>query len=446
MTTAFDNTVDYMDQGSLLGLRALGRGPVIQYSWIYEHDLDLDALRRVQRNLTRTLLGRLVERSPLPFGRHRWVALQRADSIDVSPVECRRDQVWDWVDQRAQVPVDPEAGPPWHMGVQPVVGGGAAVSLVVSHTVADAGALIMSITAAVEGNLPDLGFPPPGSRTRTRALREDLRTTMRSVAQVPGAVAGAARIAREQSGDLSDSAKSSAPRLGKGANQPVIVPTVNVFVDYSEWDRVTKSLGGTSNAMLAGMAARIGKLLGRVDGRGQVMLSLPVSERTADDTRGNALSTITVMADPDRLVTDLSEVRADLKKALTELADTRDALFAPLPLTPYTPKVLLRRLEKLVLKVGQPIGCSNAGAMPGAVNRIDGTDAEYFAARLVEPGITAAVFGHMGGHLLLAAGNLAGKESFTVSSWVVGGTNTKAALRDVVEKALADFGMAAEIE
>lgn len=446
MTSAFDNIVDYMDQGSLLGLRALGRGPVIQYSWIYEHDVDLDALRRVQRNLAHTLLGRLVERSPLPFGRHRWVALQRADAIDVSPTECDRDHVWDWVDQRAQVPVDPEVGPPWHLGVQPLVGGGAAVSLVVSHTIADAGALIMSITAAVEGNLPDLGFPPPGSRPRWRALREDIRATARSVAQVPGAVAGAARVAREQSGDLSDSAKSSAPRARKGSDHPVTVPTVNVFVDYAEWDRVTKSLGGTSNAMLAGVAARIGKLLGRVDDRGRVMLSLPVSERTADDTRANALATISVTADPDHVVTDLTELRGDLKKALTELADTREALFAPLPLTPYTPKVLLRRLEKLVLKVGQPIGCSNAGLMPDAVNRIDGTDAEYFSARLVEPGITASVFGHMGGHLLLAAGNLAGTESFTVSSWVVDGSNTKAALRAVVEKALADFGMQAEVE
>jgi len=446
MTKAIDNIVDYMDQGSLLGLRALGRGPVIQYTWIYEHELDLDALRRVQRNLAHTLLGRLVERSPLPFGRHRWVALQHADSIDISPTECRRNQVWDWVDQRAQVPVDPETGPPWHLGVQPLLDGGAAVSLVVSHTVADAGALILSITAAVEGDMPDLGFPPPKSRTLSRALREDIGVTMRAVAQAPAAAAGAARIAREQSDDLSESAKSSTPALTKGSRRPVIVPTVNVFVDYDEWDRVTKTLGGTSNAMLAGVAARIGKLLGRVDDKGRVMLSLPVSERTADDTRGNALSTITVMADPDRVVTDLSEVRGDLKKALTELADTRDAMFAPLPLTPYIPKVMLRRLEKLVLKVGQPIGCSNAGLMPGAVNRIDGTDAEYFAARLVEPGVTAAVFAHMGGHLLLAAGNLAGKESFTVSSWVVGGINTKEALREVVEKAMADFGMQATIE
>ena len=446
VTTAIDNTIDYLDQGSLLGLRALGRGPVIQYTWIYEHELDWDALRRFQRNLAHTLLGRLIERSPLPFGRHHWVALPEADAVDVSAAECRRDQVWDWADRRAQVPVDPETGPPWHLGVQPLLGGGAAVSLVVSHSIADAGALIMSITAAVEGDLPQLQYQPPSARTLPQALRQDARTTMRSLRQVPAAVAGAVKTMRAQSGELSESAKASAPSISKGFDRPVCVPTVNMFVDHGEWERVAQSLGGTSNAMLAGIALRIGKSLGRVDHRGQAMLSLPVSERVVGDTRANALATISVTADPDVAVTDLAPVRAGLKTALIELADNRDALFAPLPLTPYIPKVALRRLEKAILKVGQPVGCSNAGKMPSAVNRIDGTDAEYFSARLVEPGITAGVFAQMGGHLLLASGNLAGTQSTTVSSWVVGGTNTKAVLAETVEKALADYGMTAIVE
>jgi diacylglycerol O-acyltransferase / wax synthase len=441
-----DTTLAYMDQASLMGLRALGRGPVIQYVWIYNNDVDLDALRRVQRNLAHTLLGRLIERSPLPFGRHRWVAVERADAIDVSPAERRRDQVWEWADERAQVPVDPEAGPPWHLGVQPFVEGGAGVSLVVSHTVADAGALILSLTAAIEGTLPDMQLPKAGARRLPQALREDVRTTMRAVTEVPGAVAGAARAAREQSGDLADSAKSSVPSLAPGSNRPVTVPTVYVAVDLEQWKQKAKELGGTTNVMLAGLAARIGKHLGRLDDDGRAMLSMPVSERHADDTRANALLTITVLADPDKVLTDLSEVRAEIKEQLTDLAATRDALLAPIPLTPYVPKILVRRLEKLVLKVGPVIGCSNTGDMPPAVNRIGGSEADGFAARLVEPGITAATLAHMGGHLMLPVGNIGGKAAITVSSWVVGGENTRAALRPIVERALADFELDGVVE
>src|SRR3954469_6536330 len=61
-----DSTLAYIDQGSFLGLRALGRGPLAQYAWIYERQVDLDGLRRFHHNLGRGLLGRRIERSPLP--------------------------------------------------------------------------------------------------------------------------------------------------------------------------------------------------------------------------------------------------------------------------------------------------------------------------------------------------------------------------------------------
>ncbi|MGB4744035.1 MAG: hypothetical protein WBH39_00060, partial [Candidatus Microthrix parvicella] len=70
-----DDRIDLMDQGSFLGLRALGHQPVFLATWTYDRPVDLDALRRVNQNLCNTLAGRLVERSPLPGGRHRWVAV-----------------------------------------------------------------------------------------------------------------------------------------------------------------------------------------------------------------------------------------------------------------------------------------------------------------------------------------------------------------------------------
>ena len=105
MTYPADNTLAYMDQGSYLGLRALRRGPVIQYVWIYERGVDMDGLRRFHRNLADGLLGRLVERSSLPFGRHHWVSSGEPGGIDVSAAERRRDEVWDFVNERADVPV-----------------------------------------------------------------------------------------------------------------------------------------------------------------------------------------------------------------------------------------------------------------------------------------------------------------------------------------------------
>jgi diacylglycerol O-acyltransferase / wax synthase len=441
-----DNTLAYMDQGSYLALRALGRGPVIQYVWIYERGVDLDGLRRFHRNLANGLLGRLVERSSIPFGRHHWVPSGEPATIDISATERRRDEVWEFVNERAAVPVDPEQGPPWHIGVQPLLEGGAVVTLVVSHTVADAGALIESITHAVNGTGRDLNYPAPRSRSRRAALRQDARTTVAALREVPAAVVGAARIARQQAGDLSESAKAASVSAVRHPQLTVNIPTVSVRIDQADWEARAKALGGSSNALLAGIAARVGAIVGRVDEDGKAMLSLPVSERVAGDTRANALNTITVMADAETATGDLSEIRRDTKAALTELAVTRELLLAPLPLAPYTPKFLLRRLEKMVLKIGKPIGSSNSGNLPEEVNRPDGTPADVFVAHSPEPGLTEGDLERMGGRMLLAAGNVAGAVCLSVASWEPGAPNTKEALMQSVKEAFYDFDLTAVME
>lgn len=440
-----DNTIAYIDQASFVGLRALGRGPVIQFTWIYDHGVDIDGLRRFSRNLDRTLLGRRLERSPLPFGRHRWIAAPATGAIEVLATDRSRASIWEWVGERADIPVDPETGPAWHLAVQPLTGGGDAVSLAVSHTVSDAGGIIISIVDAVDGTARDLGYPPPCSRTVPRALREDLGASWATLRQVPSAVMGAARIAREQKNDLTDSAKA-APPAHPHVVDAVAVPTLAVKVDLGEFDKAATALGGTRNVLFAAVAARLGQIIGRVDDAGQAMLSFPVSERCEGDTTGNALNTITLLADPAAVLHDLSALRGEMKRALVTMAENRDALMAPLPLTPFVPQFLVRRLEKMVLKVGGPIGCSNLGELPDAVNRPDGTHADYFDARLVEPGVTATDFAGRGGLLWLAVAFLHGRMSLNIRSFTVDGPNSVAALSDAVVTAFAEFGLSASVE
>ncbi|MCX2933400.1 hypothetical protein ORI20_24310 [Mycobacterium sp. CVI_P3] len=447
MSTPTDNTLAYMDQGSFLGLRALGRGPVIQYIWIYDDGVDLEGLRRFQRNLQHTLVARLIERSPLPFGRHRWVSYAGPSDLDVAVAQRRRDEVWDWVDERSFVAIDPEFGPPWHLGVQPLIGGGAAVSLAVSHTTGDAVAGTLAIVDAVNGTRRDYGFPPPGTRTRGQALRQDIAVTARSALKVPAAIGGGLRVAREQQDDVSTSVRSSSPASSSAARtQRLVVPRVYGYVDGQEWDERAKALGGTRNVLFAGFCARLGYRLGRLDGNGRIVLSVPVSERTAGDTRANPLNSVTVLADPSRVIENLAELRVGLKQALVELGQNGNALLAPLAMIPFTPKLVVRRLENLVLKVGKPVGCTNIGELPPEANRPDGTDADFFGTRGGEAGVTAATLERLGGHLLVSAASLRGKVWFSVASWEPGRANDTTALTEVVRAALGDFGFEASLE
>jgi hypothetical protein len=226
----------------------------------------------------------------------------------------------------------------------------------------------------------------------------------------------------------------------------MVTPSVVAYIDTEHWDACAKRLGGTSNSLFSGMAARLGELLGRVDGDGLVNLSWPVSERTEGDTRANALMAASMTADPQQVRTDLSGVRAAMKQALAESAQESAKMTGPLPLTPLTPRRLLRRLEGMVLAVNNPIACSNMGELDPAFCRPDGTDADYVSMRALEPQITSRALNRIGGQLLLAGARAGGRMALVVGSWTVGGVNSKEALRDVVQRALDDFGLTGTIE
>jgi diacylglycerol O-acyltransferase len=441
-----DSTLAYIDQGSFLGLRALGRGPLAQFTWVYEHPVDLDGLRRFHRNLGHGLLGRRIEKSPLPFGRHHWVTWRGPADIALSDTVRPRDGVQAWADEQLRFPIDPEYGPSWRLAVQPLVGGGAAVTLVASHTICDGLALTLAVTEAASGVTRDLGYPEPRSRPRGQALRQDTMQMVRAVPEIAKAVAAAARLARANSGDLASSAGRVAPPDRLDGAELITAPSVAVYIDEEVWGRRAESLGGTSNTLFAGIAARLGRLLGRVDENGMVRLALPVSERTEGDTRGNALTGMMLTVDPAGVTTSLRGVRAELKENLASLSETRFELLGPLALTPLVPVRLARRLEGMALGAGSPVGCSNLGRIDPAANRPDGTDAEFMNVRQAESRITAAVLDRLGGMLFLASLQVNGKVSVTVSAWKAGGPNSREQLAAVVRTALDDFGLPATIE
>src|SRR5258707_13676171 len=97
--------------------------------------------------------------------------------------------------------------------------------------------------------------------------------------------------------------------------------------------------------------------MGRVAADGSVTVAMPVNERTADDTRANAVAMVDMTVDPAPAATDLRDIRAATKQALTrhrELPDERQVL---LPLVPLLPKRLTKRMVALATA-----GVSNADA------------------------------------------------------------------------------------
>ena len=130
--------LDYIDQATFLSYRANGRVQVGMALWFYEGPVDLDGLRRLHENFGKGLVARYIERSPIPFGRHRWVAASGAPRpLDIAETARPRSALSDWLQERAQIPIDPEHGPGWTLGVQPFTDGSTGVAIALSHCLID---------------------------------------------------------------------------------------------------------------------------------------------------------------------------------------------------------------------------------------------------------------------------------------------------------------------
>ena len=334
-------------------------------------------------------MSRRIERSPLPFGRHRWVSPSGQSDLEIVTTPRPREEFDAWLSEQANTPLDAEHGPGWHLAALPFTDGGAGVSFVISHSLIDGVGLCEALADAASGRDDPISWPAAGSRRRWQALREDARQTARDIPAVGRAVVAAARFARRNRG-----AEGSGTQLPSALRSPFVGPDEHValakttiFVDADEWDARAHSLGGTSNTLLAGLAARLAQQVGRVAVDGFATLAIPVNERAADDTRANAITSVDITVDPEPVATDLREIRAAIKQALIRYQEVPDErLAAAAPRSSVAAVADQANGQRGPRRHDQASGSSNLGAVNPAANRPDGTDADYFAMKSLVSG------------------------------------------------------------
>lgn len=444
-----------MDQGFFAGQRAAGQHEVMQVVWLYKRPIDFEGLRRVHRNLGYGLLGRLIERSPLPFARHRWVLDRGPTNIDIAECTRPRAELSDWADERSQLPADPERGPGWHLGVLPLSDGSTAVTLVASHYLLDGLGLIVALAEAMMGSTRDFGYPPPRSRTRPRAVLQDARQTVQAAPEVARALAAGAKMARKQARERArrqDTAGSPAPRpvTHVGDDVRVVVPGITIGIDLDEWDARAQALGGMSNTLAAGLTAKLAERLGRRRDRdGAVTVQVVMSDRTEGDPRAIAVSIARVCIDPTRVTTDLRGARADIKQALKRQRETPDEALQLASLIPFTPKRTWKRgVDAAFADPDRPVVYSNLGDVGSLVGCLDGTHCDYAFARGTRQNVARQWLERIGGQMQLLSFRLpeCGKIFIHVLAYQPGGENTKPALRELAARTLAEFSLNGEID
>lgn len=440
------NLVDLVDQAAFVVERATGTRNLVQSAWMYNRAIDMAGLRQFHQHLQQGRLSRRIERSRLPFGRHRWVTPSDQSELEIATPRPRAE--FDaWLDEQANSPVDAEHGPGWKLAVLPFTDGGAGVTLVVSHTLTDGVGLVEALGAAAAGREDPIRWPAAGSRRRWKAVRADARQTARDVPAMGRAVVAAARFARRNRGAAGSSAGLPSPVRSPfvGPDENITLAKATIFVDGDDWDVCARALGGTSNALLAGLAAGLAQRVGRVTTEGLATLVIPVNERVDGDTRANALTAVEITVDATAATTDLRAIRAATKQALIRRKAAADERMALLALTPLLPQWLVRRMVGLALGGPTTSGSSHVGALDPAVNRPDGTDADYLAMRNFVPGLTKATVHPTGGLLGVTSARVHGRVFVTVQAYQPDRLDSNNVLQQHISSILDELSLTATI-
>src|SRR6516165_6593451 len=186
------SVLDLVDQTFFRLGQASGVGQCV---WVYNRPVDIAGLRRFHRHLERGRLARRIERSPLPFGRHRWVSPRDQHELEIATPRPR-EEFDAWLGEQANVPLDAEHGPGWHLAMLPFTDGGAGVSFVVTHCLTDGIGGCLALVEAAGGYDHTINWPAAGSRPRWRALREDARQTAHHLPRIRRALVAAPAAAR----------------------------------------------------------------------------------------------------------------------------------------------------------------------------------------------------------------------------------------------------------
>ena len=443
-----EHHLEFLDQTALELLRATGRNQLIQAAWIYEHPVDEDGLKRFHHNFYASIAGRVIERSPLPFGRPRWVR----PGGEIPPIQRGatsrpRSEVQDWLNELGNLPIDPERGPASYLAVQSFDDGATGVCIVASHVLGDGVGGMMAIFEAVTGSIRDLGYETRGDRTRGKSLVADLRQAFRDLPLTARTAVKAAKMVREKRDDFS---RARAANSTSTAGKEVVVPSVGVFVDTAIWDARAEALGGNSYSLLAGFAAKLAEHLDRRRASdGTVSLLIAINQRESlDDDRAIAMAFASATVDPEKVTVDLTEARNAVREAREKAKNEPDPTMELLPLIPFLPQNAVKGVADLMFSYSEdlPVSCSNLGDLPSDLACVDGTPAEYMLVRALDTHVTEGELERSHGQLVVVSGRINGTISISVEAYQLGAENTKERLRDLVGQTLSEFGLTGVVE
>ncbi|MGQ4619347.1 hypothetical protein [Nocardia sp. R7R-8] len=423
-----------IDCVSARGHSALGGTLAVHAVWRYDRPVDRTALEHFHEALRHGTLGRAVARSMIPAAGDRWTTRVDFSPLEIADEPIPRGELESWIADREHAELRTFGGPAWRLAATHLDNGESAVSLLVSHTLVDGQAFCAAITDAVADKRLDLAY-----RTdefgRTRLLAADLRDAARRARSFPAAAGLALRLAVTGRGGGTRPADDPDFRL----------PTVTATVPAQLWHAAAQARGGTGTTLAVAMMTAIAKEIGRTDEAGRVRMMMPVSTRTADDPRANALTSIAFDVDVrDGEPADLAPLRAVMKEKLTAAAASGQDVPPLVPVAVALPRGSYARLARQAATDPISTVCSSLGKLDPEMLRIDGRPASAIVLGLVNQSLNSrSVVTERGGNLYVAVFEALERITLRITGFHPPALLDTEQLTELVRAALAEYELSA---
>lgn len=426
--------LDDIDCVSARGHAALGGTLAIQAVWSYDRPVDMAALREFHVALRRGRLGRVVLPALIPAAGDRWSTRGEFGPLEVADAPIPQAARGAWIAEQARAELRTYGGPAYRLASATMDNGESVVSLLVSHTIADARALCAAIAEAVAGKELDPTYPSD-EFGRARLFFDELGAAARRIRPMLGAAVLGTRLA------ITGRRAASAGAQGQDAG----LPTITVTVPAHEWHAAARARGGSSTALAVALLAEVATAVGRTDEAGKVVLMMPVSTRTETDERANALAAIDFEVDlRDGAPADLAGLRAVLKAKLRAAAEAGHRVPPLIPQAVALPRRLYGVLARQTAAAPTVTVCSNLGEVDPAVLCVDGQPASSFEIGLVNQSLhTRGVLDERGGNLYALMSESGGAITLRVNGYHPPRLRTVEELTELCTLALARYELSA---
>ena len=397
--------------------RGLGTPAINQFGWRFDTAPDVSGVRNLHEGIAAGALSRAVERAWFPIARDRW-----SRSADAAPLHVEPEPITDvlgWLDGRVSADFDPATGRAWQLSFARTTEGGAVLSLVAAHAIADGAALIDAVVRADAGD----PAPVPERAPLLSAVLDDIGD---GLDQIRAAARWTITRERGKGGAAPAKARPGAPESWR-------TPHVVVECDSDVLAETAAAHGGSVNSLFVAALSRIAAAAGCADD--VVPAALPVSGREPGDVRAN--STRIAVAALDRAVLDardLSAVKAECKRAYQRLAATSSAA-QPLALVQMLPDAVVRRLPP---PPAATVLASNLGEVP---RELCGVPVRSTSATAHYPGAGPAEVATIGDGVTGWLSDSGARTTISVCGLAPGRIDGVAALRELVTAELSGWGI-----